>query len=157
VARRIRDGRERLDRGPACRRRDARRYRAAVVTDDRGRRHGRGGTDGHHSSRPFPRLHLHHRSGHARRPGSGDHGFLRAGDIAFDRTPPTVGIMPHVPAERCLSIIELLAEGASDLSLGDIAERLELPKSATHRLLSTLVDVGWAEQDAGTSFYRLTM
>src|SRR5262245_42248120 len=65
--------------------------------------------------------------------------------------------MSHVPAERCLSIIELLAEGASSLSLGEVAERLELPKSATHRLLSTLVDIGWAEQDADTSFYRLTM
>src|SRR5690349_14164072 len=65
--------------------------------------------------------------------------------------------MAHVPAERCLSIIELLAEGASTMSLGDIADRLRLPKSATHRLLSTLVDVGWAEQDSDTSFYRLTL
>jgi len=65
--------------------------------------------------------------------------------------------MPHVPAERCLSIIECLADGASSLSLGEIADRLELPKSATHRLLTTLVDIGWVEQDVDTSFYRLTM
>lgn len=65
--------------------------------------------------------------------------------------------MPHVPAERCLSIIELLAASASTMSLGEIAERLKLPKSATHRLLSTLIDVDWAEQDPETSFYRLTM
>jgi len=65
--------------------------------------------------------------------------------------------MSHVPAERCLSIIELLADGAGSMSLGEIAERLQLPKSATHRLLSTLVDFGWAEQDTETSFYRLTM
>jgi DNA-binding IclR family transcriptional regulator len=65
--------------------------------------------------------------------------------------------MAHVPAERCLSIIELLADDASSMSLGDIAERLQLPKSATHRLLSTLIDFGWAEQDTETSFYRLTM
>jgi len=65
--------------------------------------------------------------------------------------------MAHVPAERCLSIIELLADGAREMPLGEIAERLDLPKSGAHRLLATLVDLGWAEQDEGTSFYRLTM
>jgi DNA-binding IclR family transcriptional regulator len=65
--------------------------------------------------------------------------------------------MAHVPAERCLAIIELLAEGARDMPLGEIAERLALPKSGAHRLLTTLVDLGWAEKDPGTSFYRLSM
>ena len=65
--------------------------------------------------------------------------------------------MAHVPAERCLGIIELLAEGARELALGEIADRLALPKSGAHRLLATLVDLGWAEQDRGTGFYRLTM
>jgi IclR family transcriptional regulator, acetate operon repressor len=65
--------------------------------------------------------------------------------------------MSHVPAERCLSIIELLAEGAKTLSLGEIAERLDEPKSGVHRLLTTLVNLGWAEQDPQTGFYRLTM
>ncbi|MEP7206280.1 MAG: IclR family transcriptional regulator [Casimicrobiaceae bacterium] len=65
--------------------------------------------------------------------------------------------MAHVPAERCLSIIELLADGAREMPLGEIAERLELPKSGAHRLLATLVELGWAEQDDETSFYRLTM
>jgi len=65
--------------------------------------------------------------------------------------------MAHVPAERCLAIIELLADGARDMPLGEIAERLALPKSGAHRLLATLVDLGWAEKDAATGFYRLTM
>ena len=65
--------------------------------------------------------------------------------------------MAHVPAERCLAIIELLANGARAMPLGEIAERLALPKSGAHRLLATLVDLGWAEKDAATSFYRLTM
>jgi len=65
--------------------------------------------------------------------------------------------MAHIPAERCLAIIELLAEGATTFPLGEIAERLALPKSGAHRLLATLVDRGWAEQDADTGFYRLTM
>jgi len=65
--------------------------------------------------------------------------------------------MAHVPAERCLAIIELLADGARDMPLGEIAERLVLPKSGAHRLLATLVGLGWVEKDTGTSFYRLTM
>ena len=65
--------------------------------------------------------------------------------------------MSHVPAERCLSVLELLAEGAKSLTLGEIAERLEEPKSGIHRLLSTLVSQGWAEQDMQTGLYSLTM
>lgn len=65
--------------------------------------------------------------------------------------------MAHVPAERCLAIIELLADGARDMPLGEIADRLSLPKSGAHRLLATLVDIGWAEKDPDTNFYRLTM
>jgi DNA-binding IclR family transcriptional regulator len=65
--------------------------------------------------------------------------------------------MSHIPAERCLHIVELLAEGAQSIPLGEIATRLGLPKSGTHRLLTTLVELGWAAQDAGTGFYRLTM
>ena len=65
--------------------------------------------------------------------------------------------MSHVPAERCLSIIELLADGARALALGDIAEQLAQPKSGVHRLLSTLVAHGWVEQEPQTGFYRLTM
>ncbi len=65
--------------------------------------------------------------------------------------------MAHVPAERCLGIIELLADGARTMPLGEIADRLALPKSGAHRLLATLVDLGWAEQDPETGFYRLTM
>jgi DNA-binding IclR family transcriptional regulator len=65
--------------------------------------------------------------------------------------------MAHVPAERCLAIIELLADGARELPLGEIAERLSLPKSGAHRLLATLVEVGWAEKNRDTGFYRLSM
>jgi DNA-binding IclR family transcriptional regulator len=65
--------------------------------------------------------------------------------------------MAHVPAERCLAIIELLADGARELPLGEIAERLALPKSGAHRLLATLVDIGWAEKNRDTGFYRLSM
>ncbi|MEW9612739.1 IclR family transcriptional regulator [Shinella sp. S4-D37] len=65
--------------------------------------------------------------------------------------------MSHIPAERCLSIIQLLSEEAAELPLGTIAETLDLPKSGTHRLLSALVEQGWVQQDAQTGYYRLTM
>jgi IclR family acetate operon transcriptional repressor len=65
--------------------------------------------------------------------------------------------MSHIPAERCLAIIELLAEGAREMPLGEIAEKLTLPKSGAHRLLTTLVDLDWAEQNPDTGFYRLSM
>jgi len=65
--------------------------------------------------------------------------------------------MAHVPAERCLAIIELLADGARELPLGEIAERLSLPKSGAHRLLTTLHEIGWAEKNRDTGFYRLSM
>ena len=65
--------------------------------------------------------------------------------------------MAHIPAERCLAIIELLADEAANMPLGEIAERLELPKSGAHRLLATLVDLGWVEKHPETGFYRLTM
>jgi len=65
--------------------------------------------------------------------------------------------MAHIPAERCLGILELLAADAGEMPLGEIAERLDLPKSGAHRLLTTLVDLGWADQDRLTGFYRLSM
>jgi IclR family transcriptional regulator, acetate operon repressor len=65
--------------------------------------------------------------------------------------------MAHIPAERCLGIIELLAREARTLPLRDIADALDLPKSGAHRLLATLVELGWASQDADSGHYRLTM
>ena len=46
---------------------------------------------------------------------------------------------PSVPAlERALTILELLADSRSGLTLPEIAHRLELPKSSVHCLLVTL-------------------
>ena len=59
--------------------------------------------------------------------------------------------------ERCLSIIELLAEQGRRLKLGDIAQGLEIPKGDLHRLLSILSALGWVEQDPETGFYGLTI
>ena len=43
------------------------------------------------------------------------------------------------------------------MPLGEISDQLSLPKSGAHRLLTTLVDIGWAEQNPSTGFYRLSM
>ena len=43
------------------------------------------------------------------------------------------------------------------MPLGEIADQLSLPKSGAHRLLGTLVDIGWAERNGSTGFYRLSM
>jgi DNA-binding IclR family transcriptional regulator len=59
--------------------------------------------------------------------------------------------------ERCFDLITLLSEHAGPMSLGEISRRLDVPKSAAHRLLATLCELGWAEQDADSGFYRLSL
>ena len=65
--------------------------------------------------------------------------------------------MAHIPAERCLSIVQLLVAEAGEMQLGEIAFKLGLPKSGVHRLLGALIEQGWVEQDPQSSAYRLTM
>jgi IclR family acetate operon transcriptional repressor len=59
--------------------------------------------------------------------------------------------------DRCLGLIELLADEPEGLVLGAIAERVGLPKSATHRILATLVARGWAIQDPVSQGYGLSL
>jgi DNA-binding IclR family transcriptional regulator len=59
--------------------------------------------------------------------------------------------------ERCVEVIELLAASGRPVPLGAIAERVDMPKSATHRMLAQLAVAGWVRQEAGTGFYALTM
>ncbi|MEB3047439.1 IclR family transcriptional regulator [Rhizobium mulingense] len=59
--------------------------------------------------------------------------------------------------DRCFDVITLLSENATGLSLGEISRRLDVPKSAAHRLLNSLCDLGWAEQDPENGFYRLSL
>src|SRR6185369_14084332 len=154
----------RFDRGGSCRafgrrhdrqrvddRHERRRWPAfrpgrARPRHARRRRHQRRRAVADDPPRDAARLSLRHRARNVRRPGRRADGVLR-----------TALTMAHVPAERCLGIIELLADGAREMPLGEIAERLAVPKSGAHRMLATLVDLGWAEQDHDTGFYRLTM
>ena len=59
--------------------------------------------------------------------------------------------------DRSLEALEFLAREARWLRLSVIAERLELPKGATHRMLAQLALLGWVEQDQATNQYRLSM
>lgn len=59
--------------------------------------------------------------------------------------------------ERCIGVLECLAGEAGGLDLGVIAQRVGMPKSATHRLLATLQQRGWVTQDARTHAYVLSL
>ncbi|RRH94123.1 IclR family transcriptional regulator [Mesorhizobium tamadayense] len=59
--------------------------------------------------------------------------------------------------ERCFAVIELLAKEASSMRLGEVAEKLDLQKSAAHRMLNLLCEIGWVEQEPVTGFYKLTL
>lgn len=63
---------------------------------------------------------------------------------------------PSLALDRALAIIELLAAEPVGLPLLGIAERLGIPRSATHRLLATLAEHGYVRQDRERGFYLLT-
>lgn len=62
---------------------------------------------------------------------------------------------PVQVAERLFLILETLAENGS-LGLYELSEQLTLHKSTVHRLLTSLICLGYVKQDAKTSKYRLT-
>jgi DNA-binding IclR family transcriptional regulator len=65
--------------------------------------------------------------------------------------------MAVAAVDRCISLIEILAGEPGGLELGDIAHRIDLPKSAVHRLLTTLLARGWAVQEPATQAYALSL
>ncbi|MGH7777149.1 MAG: IclR family transcriptional regulator [Candidatus Dormibacterales bacterium] len=58
-------------------------------------------------------------------------------------------------ADRVLRVLETFTPHERDLSLTDIARRLDLPKSSVHRLLATLIEHGLVERDQLSRRYRL--
>lgn len=59
--------------------------------------------------------------------------------------------------KRAVQVIELLAEQVEGSAVTAVAQRLNIPASAAHRLLITLAETGIAEQDERTKHYRLTL
>lgn len=62
---------------------------------------------------------------------------------------------PVQSVERALGILEILGSADFHLGVSEIAESSELPLSTTHRLLATLVDLGYVEQNPETNKYTL--
>ncbi len=54
-------------------------------------------------------------------------------------------------------MVETLSAAAVPMRLSDIAQELDLPKGATHRLLRELSGLGWAERDGAEGPYRLAL
>lgn len=58
--------------------------------------------------------------------------------------------------QRTLGILERLAAGAEGVSLATLADELNLPRSAAHRLLAELIDLGYVRQSRERGDYQLT-
>ena len=58
---------------------------------------------------------------------------------------------------RIFSLIEVLSAHPQGASLQTISAESGLAKSTTHRLLSSLVALGYAVQDSFSTHYRLTL
>lgn len=65
--------------------------------------------------------------------------------------------MVYSPAQRCLDVLELLADAPEGMALSVVATRLALPKSAAYRFLTLLERRGYVRQDEVTQHYRLTL
>jgi DNA-binding IclR family transcriptional regulator len=63
----------------------------------------------------------------------------------------------YSPAQRCLDILEALADAPDGMSLSSLGASLGLPKSAAHRFATLLESRGFVRQDAITRRYRLTL
>jgi len=63
----------------------------------------------------------------------------------------------YPPAQRTLDILELLADAPEGLALSAIGAQLNIPKSATHRLLAGLAAHGFVRQVSATAHYSLTL
>ncbi len=58
--------------------------------------------------------------------------------------------------ERTLSVLEILAANARGLQIYEIAEHLDIPRSATLRVLTSLVEHGYVRQEREHGAYQLT-
>lgn len=59
--------------------------------------------------------------------------------------------------DRALTMLQLLAFADEPMKLSDIAHQLGIPKSAAHRILSTLIEKDWARQSSESDCYALTL
>src|SRR5215218_1152345 len=60
-------------------------------------------------------------------------------------------------SERTINVIEILALAEEPMRLTELAQRVGIPKSAVHRILTSLIDRGWVEQNQENDCYALTL
>jgi DNA-binding IclR family transcriptional regulator len=78
------------------------------------------------------------------------------GAVGYGRMHVADRLVPMLEsANRVLRLLEAFRPGEKDLSLTQIAERLSLPKSSTHRLLDTLIEHEFIEREPASRRYRL--
>ncbi|MHC5652972.1 IclR family transcriptional regulator [Stappia sp.] len=65
--------------------------------------------------------------------------------------------MTVAAVSRCLKLLEILAGEREPVELSELATRLDIPPSAVHRLISTLLDHGWVVQDPASQNYALSL
>ena len=67
---------------------------------------------------------------------------------------PTSDATSSGTVARVTLLLQVLAEADGEASLGDIAERMRLPASTTHRLLHLLLEQGFVERGRRSRTYR---
>jgi len=67
-----------------------------------------------------------------------------------------VGYAGNAP-ERTINVIEVLALAEEPMRLSELAQRVGIPRSAAHRILASLIDRGWVEQNQESDCYALTL
>ncbi|MFC9454175.1 IclR family transcriptional regulator [Streptomyces sp. NPDC056983] len=72
-----------------------------------------------------------------------------------DAPPPVRTPSGAQAVRRALDLLHCFHDNGPDLSASDLARRLDLPVSTTHRLARTLLTAGFLEQDFRTARYRL--
>ena len=58
---------------------------------------------------------------------------------------------------RAFNIIETIAEHNNSMTITELSQKVTLHKSTVHRLLNTLIQLGYVKQNAQTSQYELTL
>jgi DNA-binding IclR family transcriptional regulator len=78
------------------------------------------------------------------------HSTIRNGAGDDDGPPGRSGGAREVASlERGIRVLEAVVDGGSEVSLGEIAARVGLPKSTVHRLLNTFVSLGYLDTGEG--------
>ncbi|MFT3717738.1 IclR family transcriptional regulator [Pseudorhodoferax sp.] len=59
--------------------------------------------------------------------------------------------------DRAISILELLVRNVRGLPMHEVADQLGIPRTAAHRLLADLKEMGYVKQEPGSTQYLLTV